>query len=86
MTSITHAREIYEDGRMDGEARGLARGLAKGKIQSILELLGELGSVPELLQEKIYAEENPEILGRWVKLAARAESFADFEEKITAIH
>lgn len=74
MTSLTHAREIYEDGRTEG--------LAAGKIQSILDVLGELGDVPETLREKISREGNLETLGGWVKLAARAESAADFEEKM----
>lgn len=84
MTSLTHAREVFEDGRMEGfaegEVKGRTAGFADGKRQSILGFLGELGDIPEPLREKISAEENPETLENWVKLAARAGSFADFEK------
>ena len=47
----------------------------------ILELLSELGTVPNSLENAISSENREEILKSWLKLAARAESFSDFAKK-----
>lgn len=73
--------EGLREGRREGRQEGLREGLIAGKIQSVLDCLGELGDVPTLLEERISNESDPEKLRRWVKLAARAESISDFEEK-----
>lgn len=58
----------------------LEEGLAKGKAEGILELLGDIGSVPEELSKRIGEEADIEKLRRWLKLAARAESVEQFME------
>ena len=50
--------------------------------RAILELLEELGPVPEELREKIMSQENQDVLSRWLKTAARAESLQGFAEKM----
>ena len=98
MTSLTYVREVYEDGKIAGieagrsegellgEARGVARGKAEGraegKADAILELLDELGEVPEELRIHIYSETDLSRLTRWVKLAARSGSVEEFAEKM----
>ena len=98
MTSLTYVREVYEDGKIAGieagrqegrsegellgEARGVARGKAEGKADAILELLNELGEVPERLRIQIYNETDLKCLARWVKLAARSGSVEEFAEKM----
>ena len=98
MTSLTYVREVYEDGKIAGmevgrsegellgEARGVARGKAEGraegKADAILELLDELGEVPEKLRIHIYNETDLKCLTRWVKLAARSGSVEEFAEKM----
>ena len=57
-------------------------GLIEGKIESILELLAELGDIPKQLIQRINKETNSEILSRWHKYAAKASSFAEFEAKM----
>lgn len=54
-------------------------GKVEGKIEDILELLKDLGKVPERLIELISRETNPEQLSKWHKCAARAASLAEFE-------
>ena len=54
-------------------------GKIEGRIEDILELLKELGSVPRQMVEIIRAEENLSVLSRWFKMAVRAESIAEFE-------
>lgn len=98
MTSLRYVREVYEDGRIAGieagrqegrsegellgETRGIARGKAKGKADDILELLDELGEVPEELRMLIYDETDLKRLTGWVKLAARSGSVEEFTEKM----
>lgn len=59
------------------------RGLkAEGKAEDIIELLEEVGEVPDFLRNRIMRQTNLETLSRWHKLAARAQSIGDFEQAI----
>lgn len=51
-------------------------------VEYILELLEDCGEVSEELKNKIKAQTDKEILRRWHKLAARAESLEEFEAKM----
>lgn len=73
MTSLTYVREVYEDGKEEGKI--------SGKADAVFEILSELGDVPEELRMRIYGETDLERLTGWVKLAARAGSVEEFEEK-----
>lgn len=78
--------EAFEDGRAEGRAEGIAegraKGIAQGIYQSIFNLLEDLGEIPQDIQNHIHAEEDMETLRRWHKIAAKAESFDDFREKM----
>ena len=63
--------DMIEDGRIDGRI--------KGKIEAILELLEDFGQVPARLVEHIREENNPGVLSKWLKAAAKASSIAEFE-------
>ncbi|MCA5964102.1 hypothetical protein LC724_32405 [Blautia sp. RD014234] len=54
----------------------------EGKADAVLELLLSLGSVSEQLRKVIMEQKNTAILNTWLIYAARAESIADFEQKI----
>ncbi len=58
------------------------KGKAEGKIEDLLLLLTELGELPETLREQIMAERNPDILKKWLLLAAKATSIEAFMEKM----
>lgn len=57
-------------------------GLLQGKIESIIELLNDLGEIPEELQTKIMSEKDLQALNYWLKLAAKANSIEEFQEKM----
>lgn len=59
---------------------GREEGRAEGKAEDILELLGELGEIPDVLQECIQKETDLQVLSRWLKCAAKAESISEFEK------
>ena len=54
-------------------------GRIEGMIRAILELLEDLGQVPQRIVELIRAEDNLGVLSRWLKSAAKAASIAEFE-------
>lgn len=59
-----------------------AEGKAEGKAEFVIELLEELGSVPENLQEKILNEKDLLVLKKWHRLAAKADSIEQFAEML----
>lgn len=58
-----------------------AEGRIAGRQEAVLELLGELGTVPEELREKITSEDNADTLRFWLKLAADSDSVNGFMQK-----
>lgn len=58
------------------------QGRAEGKAEDILQLLEDLGKVPDALKVQIQGETDLQVLGRWLKAAARAESIAEFENQM----
>ena len=72
----TRARESYV------RKEGIAIGKAEGKAEAVLELLKELGVVPKSLEETIVNEKDIEVLNKWLKLAAKAESIDAFAKKM----
>ncbi len=75
-----------EAGRAEGLAKGLAEGRAEGYKagcrQGILELLEEYGDIPDDIRARISAETDLEVLRKWHKAAARAESASEFREQM----
>ena len=51
---------------------------AEGKAEFILELLEDIGTVPEDVRTRILKEKNTDILSQWHRAAARAESVEQF--------
>lgn len=59
-----------------------AEGKAEGKAEDVLELLQELGEVSEELHSKVMGEMDLEVLKRWHKLAAKADTIEQFLENM----
>lgn len=59
-----------------------AEGKAEGKAEDILELLRELGVVPDEIQEKILSTSELDLLKKWLKMAARSETIEQFMEEM----
>ncbi len=71
-------QEGYEDGFTDGISQGISQGINQGITQSILELLEDLGAIPQELQARILSEKKLQQLKAWLKLASKAESLEHF--------
>ena len=83
-------QELLEDERERGRAEGIEIGKtegieigkAQGKSEGILTLLSDTGEIPTDLTQRIQQETKEDILKKWLKLAAKVETVAEFQEKM----
>lgn len=72
---LKHGQEL---GLKHGQELGLIQGIGKGKASAILEVLGDLGPIPESLQNTIMKQNDLSKLSVWLKLAVKAGCMEDF--------
>ena len=77
---------IRNESREEGRREGRGEGILLGKAYGIIELLEDVGEVPDSLKGIIMEEKNPEVLKRWHKAAAKAQSIEEFEETAGLIY
>ena len=75
-------REEWNDGRLEGRKEGRKEGRLEAKIEDVLELLEDLGNIPEELRKKIKEEQDMQTIKLWLKLSARVESIEQFIEQM----
>lgn len=73
---------IFEEMLREEKQEGRLEGRLEAKREDILELLEDLGTIPDELRNRIAGIENLEDLKVLHKIAARADSFHTFEEKM----
>lgn len=61
---------------------GFNDGIQNGKATAICDLLEELSPVPEDLRKTIFSQKDPDVLKKWLSLAAKAESIEHFKTAI----
>ena len=74
-------REEKQEGRLEGRLEGIHAGKLEAKRESVLELLEELGDIPQALQDRIESLEDLEQLKILFKMAAKADSIPSFMEQ-----
>lgn len=74
-----HMRQTREEGWEDG----FSQGEAKGRIETILDFLKDLGTIPEDLHKMIINQTDSTILKQWVRLAAKVDSIEEFQNQIS---
>ena len=57
-------------------------GKVEGKAEAVMELLADMGNVPEDIRSMVNSENNTEKLHVMLKAAAKSETFDDFRERI----
>ena len=72
--------EMLREERQEGLEEGRKEGQLKAKREAVIEVLGELGIIPEHLALQMESVEDFESLTALLKLAAKAESIDAFEE------
>ena len=75
-------KEERENGRIEGKAESKVEGKVEGKAESILELLSDLGEVPEELRKKILGEKDLDILKSYLKKASASKTIEEFQKLI----
>lgn len=63
-----------------------AEATVKTKAEDILELLEDYGEIPPSLKKTVLEQDNLNVLSKWLKLAARANSISNFEEAIGLVN
>ena len=76
-----YLKMMREEERAAGLAEGREAGLAEGRLQTFLEILGDLGEIPPEIIERAKAVD-ADTLKQWSKLAARAESMQEFLNQV----
>ena len=76
------AWNAYVQDRTD-EAR--EEGMKEGMKESLLEFLNDLGEISQALRDTVMSETRIDILKSMIKMAAKATSISDFEEKISTL-
>ena len=71
--------DVRRESERNGEIRGEIRGEMKGKKNAVMEVLEEMGKLPQWLIQKIQKETDLAVLSRWLKCAAKANSIQEFE-------
>lgn len=54
----------------------------EGKAEALLDILEEMGEVPKALEDRVRSETDSEVISRWLKLAVKVNSFAEFENEL----
>ena len=62
------------------ETRRISR--AEGKAEFLIEILEDIGPVPEEVKTRILSERDPEQLKKWRRAAVKAESVEQFVESM----
>ena len=62
--------------------QGEVRGKTEERAQAVLELLEDIGEPSEMLRNYIMKQTNLEVLRKWHKVAAKADSIKDFEQAV----
>ena len=83
-------KDEYEKGLQEGLEKGIEKGIEEGreegfsagKADAILELLEDIGTIPEEIRERINNEKVSKVLNGWLKQAAKAESIDEFVSKM----
>ena len=74
--------ELLKEERENGRIEGRAEGKVEGKAESILELLSDLGEVPEELRKKILGEKDLDILKSYLKKASASKTIEQFQKLV----
>jgi len=64
--------------RLDGKAEGRI----EGRIEAVLDVLAELGEIPQNIKTKIEQEKEESVLKNWLKKAASVGSIEEFVSKM----
>ena len=68
--------------KAEGKAEGWTQGKLEERAEAVIELLEDLGELSDSLKTCILEQNDLELLKKWHKAAARAESIEEFEQTV----
>ena len=74
--------EGWAQGKAEGWTQGKAEGRVEDRAEAVIELLEDLGELSDSLKTCIMEQNDLELLRKWLKIAARAESIEEFERAV----
>ena len=74
--------EGWAQGKAEGWTQGKAEGRVEDRAEAVIELLEDLGELSDSLKTCIMEQNDLELLRKWLKVAARAESIEEFERTV----
>ena len=74
--------EGWAEGKAEGWTQGKAEGRVEDRAEAVIELLEDLGELSDSLKTCILEQNDLELLRKWLKVAARAESIEEFERAV----
>lgn len=66
--------------RREGYEEGLEQGIQQGMVRLIIELLQDLGEIPDSLRIVIENQKDMDILSKWHRLAVKSTTMKEFED------
>ncbi len=79
---ITQLKEGDEKDMCSSFERLLNKEKTEGKAEAVIELLEDLGELPDSLKTCIMEQTDTELLRKWLKVAAKATSIDEFEQAV----
>ena len=79
---ITQIKEGDEKDMCSSFERLLNKEKTEGKAEAVIELLEDLGELPDSLKTCIMEQTDTELLRKWLKVAAKATSIDEFEQAV----
>ena len=55
------------------------------QVEDVLEMLEEVGIIPDEVRERILGEKDLEVLTAWLRLAAKTNSIEEFQSKMQGL-
>ena len=75
-----YLEDLLRHERKQAMAEGEARGILETRRNDILELLEELGEIPDSLRERILSEKDADRLKHMLKMTSKVQSIEAFEK------
>lgn len=75
-------QDLINEERAEARQEGIEQGKIQRSRESVLELLEDLGEIPEDIKRLINAQSDEEILKQWLLKAARADTIEQFRNTI----
>ncbi|MBR4083166.1 MAG: hypothetical protein IKK33_02660 [Lachnospiraceae bacterium] len=75
-----HLANLRREGYEEGLEQGITQGIQQGMVRLIIELLQDLGEIPDSLRIVIENQRDMDVLSKWHRLAVKSTTMKEFED------